>query len=222
MAPISRGNNFSQLLKAKSAFLIAVYLTLIAELFVTFAIVYWFRDHPNLSKATKQSIIVYTILLFGLILVLALVPMPTWLQCIIFTVFAAVMGAWLHQVSAKVPIEIIDAALKGAIGVFLGMTVVGFVLAYMGFDLGWLGLILLSALIGLVISSLVVTFFMEKSTQVRKILLSIGLVLFSIYVTYSTNIILQKDYNENFVQAAIDFYLSFVNIFTSLLGLDMN
>lgn len=218
----TRRGNFTQLLKQKSSFLTAVYLTLIAELFVTFAIVYWFRDHPELSKTTKQSFIVYLVALFGLILLLAFVPMPIWLQCIVFTLFAAVMGAWLHQVSSKVPVEIVDAALKGAIGVFLGMTVFGLLLAYLGFDLGWMGLILFSALIGLLISSLIVTFFMEKSPKIRKILLCIGLVLFSIYVTYTTNVILQKDYNENFVQAAIDFYLSFVNIFSSLLGLNVN
>ena len=51
----------------------------------------------------------------------------------------------------------------------------------------------------------------------HKILIIIGLVIFSMLIVYNTNIILLKN-NVNVIDASLDFYLSFVNIFMHLLG----
>jgi len=206
----------------KLSFLLAMYATLIVQLFITFAIVYWFRDHPKLSAATKQSFWIYLLLSLGLILILAFVPMPPWLQLVIFTAFAVVTGAMLHKASAVLPKETIDSALKGAISIFVTMSIVGVVLLSLGFDLSWMGWILFAGLLGLLIASIVVILIPKenKSPLVHKVLTIVGLALFSAYVMYHTNIVLQRNYSANFVQAALDFYLDFINIFVRMLVLE--
>ena len=206
----------------KIGFLAAMYTTLIVQLFITFSIVYWFRDHPKLSAATKRSFWLYLILSLGLILILAFVPMPPWLQLVIFTLFAVVTGAMLHQASVLIPKEVIDGALKGAVSIFVAMSVLGLVLLSLGFDLSWMGWILFAGLLGLLIASVIVLLIPKenKSPLVQKVVTIIGLALFSAYVMYHTNIVLQKNYSANFVQAALDFYLDFINIFVRVLALE--
>lgn len=218
--------SFTQLLKGKQLFLTSVYATLIIELIITFAIIYKLRNHPKLSKVTKQSFWVYLLLSLGLIVLLTFFNFPIWLKLILFTAFACVTGGMLHNASYTVPKAIIDQALYGVISIFIAMTVVAFILAAMGVDLGFLGIILLAALIGLIVASLILLIMNKtrdennKLTLVYKILLVIGLIVFSIYIMYSTNIMLQKNYGFDFVTAAIDLYLGFINIFTKLLILE--
>jgi len=54
--------------------------------------------------------------------------------------------------------------------------------------------------------------------QAHKILSFIGLILFSMYVVYDTNIILQRNYNGGFIRASMDYYLDIINIFSNMLG----
>lgn len=212
--------SLAKAMQQKKGFLVSVYATMIVQLAITFLIVYQFRNHPKLSKATKQSALLYLLLTFGLILILTLVPMPIWLKVIVFGLFAVVIGGMMHQVTLFVSKEMVNQALVGAIGIFIGMSVLALVLAYAGIDLGWIGLFLFGALVGLTIASLVM-FFIDtpKDSPIRKFLLWFGLVLFSIYITYETNIMLQPWYDRDFVDAAIGLYLDFINVFLRLLDI---
>ena len=218
--------SFAKLIKQKQGFLTAVYVTLIVELVITFAIVYQFRNHPALSKTTKQSFWVYLLVTVGLILILSLVPMPIWMKVLLFTAFAVVIGGLLHHASHKVPTALIDQALYGAIGIFVVMSVFAFVLASMGVNLGFMWMILFAAIIGLFVANLIIILMGKtrdennKLTPLYKTLLVIGLIIFSIYIMFSTNMMLQKDYSDDFVSAAIDLYLGFINIFTKLFILE--
>jgi len=211
-----------KLASSKMSFLFAMYATLIVQLFITFAIVYWFRNHPRLSAATKRSFWMYLLFSIGILLILILVPMPPFLQLLVFALFAVVTGAMLHQATVSIPRATIDKALKGAIAVFITMSIVGMVLLAAGFDLAWMGWILFAGLIGLFIATIVVFFIPSESKppMLQKTITVIGLALFSAYVMYHTNIVLQRDYQANFVQAALDFYLDFINIFSRVLALE--
>ena len=217
MAPKTQPN-FMKLVKEKKSFLILVYLSLIIQLLITYSILFGLRNTPSINKYTKQAWWVYFIILIAIILLLTFVKMPTWLQFIVFTVFSIVFGCFLYSGTQLVSIELISSALEGAITVFLVMSVVAVILAYIGIDLSWMGMILFVALIGVLIASIIVSF--SKDTALKKAVLFVILVLFAIFVLFQTNTMLQKNYNENFVQASLDFYLDFVNIFTAILGLD--
>ncbi len=49
-----------------------------------------------------------------------------------------------------------------------------------------------------------------------------GLGLFSLYIVYDTNRLLQRDYYGDFVTAALDYYLDILNIFLDLVNLGQN
>ena len=211
-------SDFLKLIKQKKNFLILVYLSLIVQLLITYSILYSLRNNPAINKYTKQPWWVYLIALIGIILILSLLDMPVWLKLIVFTIFSVIFGCYLYSSTSLISIELIASALEGAVSIFVTMSVVAIILAYIGIDLSWMALILLVGLIGFLIALVIVHFI--KDTFIKKIILVFGLVLFSLYVLYSTNSMLQKNYNENFVQASLDFYLDFVNLFSIILNLE--
>jgi FtsH-binding integral membrane protein len=46
--------------------------------------------------------------------------------------------------------------------------------------------------------------------------------LFSLYVVYDTNVILQRNYNGGFIMASMDYYLDILNLFSNILGSNHN
>ena len=59
---------------------------------------------------------------------------------------------------------------------------------------------------------------MGPEPAIVRYLTGFGLILFSIYIVYDTNRILQKDYFGDFVTASLDYYLDIINIFIRLLS----
>ena len=47
-----------------------------------------------------------------------------------------------------------------------------------------------------------------------------GIVLFSLYLIYDTNVIFRRDYSGDFITASLDYYLDILNLFLNLLNLD--
>jgi FtsH-binding integral membrane protein len=50
----------------------------------------------------------------------------------------------------------------------------------------------------------------------NKLLALIGILLFSMYIIYDTNKILQRDYKGDFIRASLDYYLDFINLFADI------
>jgi FtsH-binding integral membrane protein len=209
--------SFLKNVKAKQGFLFAVYAVLVAELVLTFVIFSYLRKHD--LKIVHQSMWVYLIVILGLVLVLSMIPMPSWLKLCIFSILSVIIGAYLQVISDKVSDKVIKHALYGTIAIFISMSLIAVLLAAMGVDLSFMGMILLGALLGLFIASIIVMLIGNASKTIIKALLWIGLVLFAIYTIYATNIILQPSYSGDFIDASIDFYLDFINIFTRILAL---
>ena len=206
------------IIKQKQGFLLCVYGTLIGQLLFTFSIVHYLRNSPY-SSYTNQSIWVYLLVSLALLFLL-FVPMPVYAQIIVFTIFSFVEACLLHQVSNLIPEEIVDQVLIGSISIFIGMSIFAVVLTGMNIDISFLGVYLMASLIGLLISSVVVLLFGRTTTKsIYKFLSILGLTLFSVFVMYDTNVMLQSN-QKNFVVAAINFYLDFVNIFVNLLSLE--
>jgi FtsH-binding integral membrane protein len=78
-------------------------------------------------------------------------------------------------------------------------------------------LILFFALLALIIIS-IVQYFIVQSSLLKKLLVIATLIIFSIYIVYDTNTILQRDYSGDFISASLNYYLDLINIFTALLG----
>jgi FtsH-binding integral membrane protein len=211
--------NFGKLLKKKEPFLIKTYALLIVQLAITFSIVLSFRNNEKLHKLTKQNFWVYLLLTLGILLIMIFVPMPPYVKIFLFTLFAVVFGGMLHNASVKVGSNIIESALIGTITIFITMSIFAFVLASIGVDLSFMMIILFAALFGLIIANVIVYFFAKESQKIKKYLLLFGLVLFSIFVMVYTNTILQPGYTVSSIDAALNFYLDFVNIYSNLFQL---
>ena len=98
------------------------------------------------------------------------------------------------------------------------MFLFGVVLIITGIKLSYqFGLGLLFALLLLLFLS-IVQFFMVSSSFLRKLILVFTLLLFSVFIVYDTNSILQRDYSGDFITASLDYYLDILNIFTALLA----
>jgi FtsH-binding integral membrane protein len=209
------------MLKDKAGFLAAVFGTLIFQLLLVIAIVKLVPQDDPLVVLVKEYWFVNIIMQFVLLLCLVLIPMPMPLKFALFTVFATLVGYMLKVTLERVPIEIIQTALVGTIAVFVFFVLVGLVISGLGINLAPLGLVLLGMLLLLIIIS-IVTLFMKSSSTLRKGLAIATLFLFSVYVVFDTNQILQRDYRGDFVTAAIDYFLDILNIFLSLVSYSTN
>ena len=55
-----------------------------------------------------------------------------------------------------------------------------------------------------------------------KIISVLGLFLFSLFIIYDTNHILQREYYGDFVTASLDYYLDIINVFVDLVAFNNN
>ena len=80
------------------------------------------------------------------------------------------------------------------------------------------GLILFFSLLILIFFE-IISFIIGTASLWHKILSIIGLFIFSIYIIYDTNNILQRNYYGDFITASMDYYLDILNLFVYLLDL---
>ena len=148
--------------------------------------------------------------------------MPSWLKFIIFCIFSYITGLLLSLLTLVVSSDIINMAIQGTISIFAVMFAVGVGLILSGIKLGIkTALFLLSSLLILIIAR-IVFWFIDASSYMNKMLTFGGLLLFSAYVIFDTNKILQRDYYGDFITASLDYYLDIINIFVKLGSLDSN
>jgi len=208
------------LLKGKKELMILTFANLITQLGIT----YYVMNNTNVTDKDKTNMKHFMLILltFVIIYALAVIPMPIWLKLILFSAFSYIWGILLASFKLKINDDnLINMAMLGSIGVFLIMFLIGAFLLASGVALGFdTGLILFFALLALIIAQIFSLFY--KSTMLTKSLAAIGIVIFSGYIIYDTNKILQRNYYGDFVQASLDYYLDILNIFTKLVTLNNN
>ena len=162
------------------------------------------------------------IALLAIIFIIALIPMPSWLKLILFCVFSMLEGIALSLIKTPTNSNIIQGAILSALSIFIFMVFAGAALIAFGVNLGFkFGMILFSLLLLLIIFQLVNIFF-TTIHGFKKIFAYAGLILFSIFVIYDTNTILQRNYYGDFITASMDYYLDIINIFMDIFTLQSN
>jgi FtsH-binding integral membrane protein len=206
------------LLKGKKELMILTFANLITQLGIT----YYVMTNTKVTEADSYNLKYWLLIIstFIIIYVLAVIPMPSWLKFILFSAFSYIWGILLASFKLKInDDDLINMAMLGSIGVFLIMFLIGAFLLASGIALGFnTGLILFFSLLALIIAQIFSLFY--KSTMLTKTLAAIGIVIFSGYIIYDTNTILQRNYYGDFVQASLDYYLDILNIFTNLVTLN--
>lgn len=212
----------TSLLYEKRDLLVKTFANLIVQLGITYyvmEITEVAEDKKGKGKGRYTNILVYLYLL-AVIIVLALVPMPAWLKFILFCTFSYGMGYILSGIKALVGEDILQTAMQGTISIFAIMFSLGLFMLLSGIKLGFkTGIFLFFVLLFLIIMRLINNF-TAKSSTISKILTIVGIFLFSGYIIYDTNTILQKNYEGDFITASIDYYLDIINLFINLVSVN--
>jgi FtsH-binding integral membrane protein len=225
--PIFKNNNLTQLFKLiseKKGFFALILATLLSQLYITYYVSENVKiEEEDGKKKFNSKLIGAYIVVFVVILILEFITMPPWLKFILFSIFSSAFGVILGYRKSGVDPGIVKSALVGTASIFVTMFAFGVALIASGIKLGLqFGLGLFFALLFLIIVSIVQLFIVESSF-LTKIIVFGSLVLFSIYIVYDTNSILQRNYNGDFITASLDYYLDIINIFSGLLtGLEFD
>jgi modulator of FtsH protease len=214
-----------KLLYEKKTFFSLILITLVAQLYITYYVSENFDIEKNKNIITNNhpffvdtnTIIAY-IVEFILLIILVYVPMPPWLKFIVFSLFSAILGVILAYRKSYYDPNTIKTAVIGTISIFVSMFAFGVALIASNIQLSTMfGLGLFYALL-FMFMMLIVQFFLKSSLLYKIIVVSL-LMLFSVYIVYDTNQILQRDYSGDFITASLDYYLDIINIFSNLLSL---
>ncbi len=202
------------------SFLLVVIVIVILQLCIT----YYVMNRSNNPEITPVFIFILSIIII-IILSTFHEKIPPAIQFLIFSLFSYLFGLLFYQVKQfnNYSPELINEVILSTISVFVSMAILGFVLLSFGIKLGFkTWIILFVGILSIIISRIVLIIMkVEKSTMQHHLLSMLGIFLFSGYVVYDTNTILQGSYyakNEH-VRAALSYYLDFVNIFSNNLSL---
>jgi FtsH-binding integral membrane protein len=216
----SSSRNLTSLLFEKRDLLVKTFANLIVQLGITYYAMEKFSEEKDKDKKSKNVTILVIIYLFAFIIILGFIPMPTWLKLILFCGFSYGAGYILSSLKIVAGEEVIHTAILGTMSIFGIMFALGLFMLLSGIKLGFrTGLILFYSLLFLILARLF-NYFTAQSSEFAKGLTMFGLLLFSVYIIYDTNTILQKNYYGDFITASIDYYLDIINIFTKLVSLN--
>jgi FtsH-binding integral membrane protein len=219
---IKQKTDITQLFKLiyeKKSFFALILITLVIQLYITYYVSENFDiEKDEDTKTFNPKLITAYIAAFILILILAFITMPPWLKFIFFSLFSSAFGVILGYRKSRYDPNTIQTAFLGTISIFVSMFAFGVALIANNIQLGYMfGLTMFFALLFLLIIS-IVQFFIIQSSFLYKIIVICSLMLFSVYIVYDTNSILQRDYGGDFITASLDYYLDVINIFSSLLS----
>ena len=216
-------------MRNKSSLLKCIFFTLITQVAITMG----FIKLLNITETTDEIINRYqnsfsmSILLF-LLLIISIVLLYIMIKSslsysqkyMVFTLFSFIEAFFLHIILSTYSDETIEFAFYSTIAIFISLFIFGLIVVYLGYDLGWLGLVLFFSLFILIIAQLIFMFMGNYETY-QKVFAVISLTIFMLYIIYDTNKILLKYNNTNdyCIIGALDYYLDVINIFIDLLKL---
>lgn len=215
MSKTKKGTILFKLLEEKKAFLVLVFSNLITQLGITYYVMMRFPEQGEEGGDGYPAILYKKWFLFlsilGILIVMAFLPMNSFFKFILFSVFSAFFGMMLSSVREN---KYVSIAVAGTLCVFVAMFSFGLLSLLFNFHFGYnTSSLLFYSLILLI----VITFVFSQTNQYFTRAISIAaLVLFSLYIIYDTNHILQRNYYGDFITASMDYYLDIVNIFTSI------
>ena len=177
----------------KGPFMGMVFTNLIFQCFVAYTAAI------NSDKAhVNKNLLMYLIAFIGTFMSLIMIKMSIPMKLVVFTIFSGVSGALLSR-NERTPQMIKEVGM-----IFTGMLILGIMSVQLKIDLRPYTPLIVAALMGLIVSRL---FGAE-----RKDFGKVGTLIFAIFVVFNTNTILQKNYDGDFVQASLDYFIDIMNL----------
>jgi FtsH-binding integral membrane protein len=200
------------LLQSKRKFLLQVFATLIVQLGIT----YYIMERVDMAVYQKTGFWAFFILQMCILFAMSFDIHPVF-KFILFSIFSGISGLQLTNLKNTYDTIAIKTAIESALGIFVAMFAVGISLLLLGVQFGLkVGIALFLCLIALIIARIISI----VTNTTSKIFSVITIILFSAYVVYDTNIMLQRNYDGDFVTAAVSYYLDILNLFTGSLSSD--
>lgn len=216
----NKNKNISKLFKLiseKKIFLILIFLNLLFQHYITYYVsanINLDADKDKENNAYNTIIVASYIIGFILIIILVFVPISAWLKFIIFSLFSVAYGVIFISIKNYFDPNILHSSVVGAIIVFsfmifFGIAISGFKLtASMAFGLFY-------AILVLIIVS-VVQYYTYYYSFIKKLLLIAVAILFTLYIVNTTNNVLHRNYEGDFVTASFDYYIDNSNFLNAL------
>ena len=224
---MSRLTEFSRLLRSKKELMLCIFLTLMLQLSISIATIKFDQERPLLKDYNPIIVnIVGILIIIFIIYKIILDPKQSFfVKQVSFLLISVFFGLMISQVVHFIDDKkVVEAAAISTLVNFGVMLLVGLVIVYFKYDLGWMGIFLLIALLGVIITRIFLLFTdKEKREKSNYYLSRLVVLLFSLYIIYDTNIILLKYKNKDnthCVMGALDYYLDIVNLFTEYLRIN--
>jgi FtsH-binding integral membrane protein len=193
-----------------------IYVTMISQLILTFGVMELLRaKESQVPQILQNYMLGYAIIGFALLLTILLSSLSNTVKMILYCLFAVVQGIILYQGTKLVQNSVIQSTLLSTICIFIALSV--FTVVFKP-DMSGMGQYLFAGLLGLIVSSVIVYIFFPNSSNTSKALSIFSLILFSLYVVYDTDRILNRA-RDSVIVASLSLYLDFINIFMDLLSL---
>jgi len=205
------------LLNVKKFFFMLILINILIQIAITYYVHIKFNNIEITKDDEQRRLIIVGahILSFVLIGVLGVFSMPIWLKFIIFSLFSVTMGIILEDLKTILSETTIKTIFIGTTSIFVSLFAVGIAstiqLPYK------ISLALFFALLFLLITS-IVQYFIYTYSIFEKVIIIITLLLFAVYIVYTSNNILLRNYNGDFITASFDYCLDIFDIFIILLA----
>ena len=195
------------LFSKKSELLILTFLNLIVQTIITrIAMLKTSQKQKNnkwfhLGLFIVQIMLIYTMLM----------PLPVLFKFLLFCIFSVTWGYSLATLNLND--TVVHVAFYGTLGIFGIAALLGTLLTAFNVNLGpSVGIGLFYGLLSLLLFGI---FNLITGNGLYKLASMFGVILFSMYILYHTNRIMQRDYKDDFIQASLDYYLDILNIFVN-------
>jgi FtsH-binding integral membrane protein len=206
----------------KKELLVATFANLIFQLGITYFTMEKTEVNDKNIESSRQKIFLYFLIQILIIIILAILPLTSIIKFLLFVIFSYTFGLELSVVKYYTSEDIIKFALLGTVSIFALMFAIGTFLIITGINLGFqFGLVLFYLLLILILLRLM-EIFTNATSGFHKFLAIITILLFSVYIMFDTNVILQRHYYGDFITASMDYYLDILNIFINIISFNNN
>jgi FtsH-binding integral membrane protein len=203
------GTNVFKRIIQKKEFVALVFLHLLFQLSVTYMTAKYTTHQYNHWLLLIAAIIVVVVMLSA--------PMHPAFKFALFVLFSYILGLSSSSVKDKHSEQEIMTAMENTVLVMIAMVIVAVALLVFGVQLGdKFGFALFFMLIGLIIARIFII--SAGNTISNSLMHSAGVMLFSLYIMYDTNTMLQRGYQGDVITASLNYYLDVVNLFQDVLN----
>jgi FtsH-binding integral membrane protein len=222
---MSRLTEFSRLLRSKKELMLCIFLTLMLQLSISIATMKFDQERQLLRGYNSLIVVGLSILVLFIIYKIHDPKLSFFVKQLLFTSISIFVGLLLSQIVHFIDDKkVVEAAAISTLVNFVVLLLVGIVIVYLKYDLGWMGIFLLIALLGVIITRIFLLFTDKDQREESNYYLSRFVVLlFSLYIVYDTNNILLKYKNKDKTHCmigALEYYLDIVNLFTEYLRIN--